>query len=110
MYINDLRIRATDIASRVLEAARHRASTAVDRVDGLRTSLNNFAVAGKGLREVARRHGKRFVAENVSIASAVGKDVSALAATTLKTFTQPATKVARPRKAIARKRRVAKAA
>lgn len=88
------------------------AALAAKRVDLLKGSFAALTVAGREFNKVARRHAVRFVRENSTIAIDAGKDVSALARTTLATLSNRTTAKPKTRKAPAarRKRAVTKAA
>ena len=104
----DLRSRAALLADAAIETARARAAMAAKQVDTLKALLETLSAASRGFNKVARRHAARFVKENSTLAIAAGKDVSALARTTIATLAmQPAKK---QRKPAARKRARAKAA
>jgi hypothetical protein len=80
---SELRARATAFTTAALDVARSRADVAAQRVDGLKGSLATLTIAGRELNKVAQRHASRFVKENSAIAVAAGKDVGALARSTL---------------------------
>jgi hypothetical protein len=109
----DLRTRALALANAALTQARARADVAAKRVGTLKVSLATLSTAGRELNKVARQHAVRFVKQNSAIALDAGKDVSALARSTLASLGGPqkpkskrATRVTRT----TRKRATAKAA
>jgi hypothetical protein len=81
-----LRARSFALASTALETARERAQVAAKRAATLQGSLTTLRVSGRALDKVVRRHAVRFVKENVTIARAASKDVSALARETYSSF------------------------
>jgi pyridoxine 5'-phosphate synthase PdxJ len=78
----ELRTRANHFADAALNTARARSGVTAKRVELLKGSFAALTVAGRELNKVARRHAVRFVKENATIATAAGKDVSALARST----------------------------
>lgn len=104
----DLRARAASLGKAALIAARERAGLAANRVEMrvavLKTSLSTLGVAGRELEKVARRHGSKFLKQNVTIAQAARKDVTTLARSTIETFAKRAAPAkAKTRKSVARK-------
>lgn len=79
----DVRSRALALADAALAQARIRAGVALKRMDSLKGSLSTLSTASRELTRVARRHGARFVQQSSTIALDAGKDVSALARTTI---------------------------
>src|SRR6188768_2232059 len=86
----ELRARSIALANTALETARERAEkarkVAVKRTSALQGSLATLRVSGRALDQLVRRHAARFVRENVTIARAASKDVSALARDTYESF------------------------
>lgn len=110
---SDLRSRSLTLANIALETARARAQGAVKRAAVLQGSLETLGVSGRELNKVVRRHATRLVKENVTIARAAGKDVSALARQAYANFAKSgAKKPASPRRksTVSRKRARTKAA
>jgi len=85
----DLRARASAVANAAFRSAKARASATAEGVDGLKGSLAVLKIAGRELKKVARRHATTLVKDNVIIATAAGKDLSALARSTYKTLRRP---------------------
>ena len=99
-----LRGHAAALAAAAVETARNRAKLE-RRVAELKKSLTVLNGARLELRKVAGRHASRFVKQNSSIASAVGKDVSALARSTLASLSaRPVARKTRRAPTAARKR------
>ena len=105
----ELRKRAVALTTVAVFSARERAARASKRVDLLKGSFATLGVAGRELNKVARRHAARFIKENSNIAVNAGKDVSALARTTIATLGQKSAPKTRKSTAV-RKRGVRKAA
>lgn len=110
----ELRARSIALANTAIETARERAQearkVAVKRSAALQGSFATLRVNGRALDKVVRRHAARFVKENVTIARAASKDVSALARDTYDSFSKSgAQKQAAPTRKSASSRKRARA-
>jgi hypothetical protein len=105
----DLRARTATLAQSAMSSARERANVAASRIEKrvgtLKVSLTTLGVAGRELEKVARRHGSRFVKENVTIAQAARKDVTSLALTTFDAIAKRAATATKAKRGTAKKPR-----
>jgi hypothetical protein len=83
---SDLRTRAAAFTTAALDVARSRAVLSPRRVEEIKGSLATLSIAGRQLNKVAQRHASRFMKQNSAIAVAAGKDVGALAKSTMATL------------------------
>jgi len=100
----ELRSRAAEFAQTAVDTARAQAEVAAQKAEQLKGPLDVLNQAGRELGLVARRHGKRFIRQNASLATKVRDDVTALARSTFASL-QNAGAAPKARKASPRKRR-----
>ena len=92
----ELRARSNALANLAIKTARERTQeatkVAAQRTAALQGSLATLRVSGRAFDQVVRRHAARFVKENITIARAASKDVSALARDTYASFAKSGAK------------------
>jgi len=79
----DMRARAAAFAHATYTSTLERADEVLARATKLKGPIAVLKTAGREFKKVAHTHGRRFFAENASIARAAREDVSALARGTL---------------------------
>lgn len=84
MYLQD---KVTEASGELRARAANLANAAAARLASLRRSLGVLGAARFELRDIARRHTKRFLTQNSPLLVAMRKDVSDLARSTYRTLT-----------------------